>query len=381
MLIDRSSKNGDRDKNSLGAVILVFFLSLLQLACISFPALASPRAERQTLSLTEDREKDLKRLSELCFFNDLTSADVLWANDLSADRLTEGTTLVIPASRQDILAVWQSVQKQRKPASYTLVSIKLHGVPKYADKVADPVIEANEPSPSFPSSTVQPNPNKAAGSFKTAPQSETTGKKRETAEKKEPVLFLAPEGDASSGPMRLIVSGDRIDIVRLPRTQTPRMPNPSDIQRSLFPGASPQESISPKVSPSGAKMIWPVSGTVSSGFGKRGKRAYHAGIDIPMPKGTSIKAAKDGVVKQVVSVKTRGFRGYGNVILLDHGKGISTLYAHCHTVKVKQGQRVRQGETIATVGRTGRATTNHLHFEVRLNGKPVNPVPYLPSGR
>ena len=128
-------------------------------------------------------------------------------------------------------------------------------------------------------------------------------------------------------------------------------------------------------------MIWPVNGAVSSGFGRRGRRSLHSGIDIPMPKGTSIRAARDGVVKLVASAKSRSFRGYGNVVILDHGGGISTLYAHCLNIKVRQGQRVRQGETLATVGRTGRATTNHVHFEVRVNGKPVDPIPFLGARR
>ena len=143
------------------------------------------------------------------------------------------------------------------------------------------------------------------------------------------------------------------------------------------PGFS-SELPDPRVSRgTGSKMIWPVNGAVSSGFGKRGKRSFHSGLDIPMPKGTPIRAAKDGVVKQVIPAKSRGFRGYGNVVLLDHGGGISTLYSHCLELKVRQGQRVRQGEIIATVGRTGRATTNHVHFEVRINGRPVDPTPYL----
>ncbi|NLL37083.1 MAG: M23 family metallopeptidase [Fretibacterium sp.] len=132
-------------------------------------------------------------------------------------------------------------------------------------------------------------------------------------------------------------------------------------------------------SPGAGRMLWPVSGRVSSPFGKRGRRSFHAGIDIPMPKGTPIRAAQAGVVTEVIPQRSKGFRGYGNVVIVDHGKGISTLYAHCLSFKVKKGQHVRQGDVLATVGRTGRATTNHLHFEVRLHGRPVNPIKYLPS--
>jgi murein DD-endopeptidase MepM/ murein hydrolase activator NlpD len=126
-------------------------------------------------------------------------------------------------------------------------------------------------------------------------------------------------------------------------------------------------------------MVWPVSGKVSSGFGRRGKRHMHAGIDIPMPKGTPIAAAQDGVVLEVSTNKSRKYRGYGNAALIDHGGGIVTMYAHCQNVSVKAGQRVKQGDIVGTVGNTGRTTTHHIHFEVRKNGKAVDPIPYLAS--
>ena len=129
----------EKDKNGRAPAVPVLFLFLLSVLLVSSPAQSTPRAERQTLSFSNDRKQDLKKLSELCLFNDLTSADVLWANDLTVDSLVEGTTLIIPASKQDILAVWQSVQRQRKGTSDTLVSIKLHGVPRSAPRaeVAD----------------------------------------------------------------------------------------------------------------------------------------------------------------------------------------------------------------------------------------------------
>ncbi len=110
---------------------------------------------------------------------------------------------------------------------------------------------------------------------------------------------------------------------------------------------------------------------VSSGFGSRGG-ARHSGVDLRNPKGTPIYAVDDGVVHYA------GYRGsYGNLVILSHGKGIETLYAHCDTMLVKIGDVVRKGDQIATVGITGRATGYHLHFEVRKNGVPVNPMNYL----
>ncbi|MDR2528329.1 MAG: M23 family metallopeptidase [Synergistaceae bacterium] len=126
-------------------------------------------------------------------------------------------------------------------------------------------------------------------------------------------------------------------------------------------------------------MLWPVDGKVTSGFGPR-RRRWHMGLDIPTKRGTPIRAARDGVVTMVSSGSRRGgYRGYGNALLLDHGNGLVTMYAHCQKVTVQKGQRVRQGDVVALVGNTGRSTTNHLHFEVRKDGKPVNPILYLPS--
>lgn len=110
----------------------------------------------------------------------------------------------------------------------------------------------------------------------------------------------------------------------------------------------------------------------------RGNRKHH-GVDMLAPKGTPIFAALDGVV-EVVSNGGAGWRGYGRVIFVNHGNKFWSLYSHCDTVGVKIGQRVRQGEQIATVGRTGRASGNHLHFELRnSSGKPIDPMAYLPK--
>lgn len=110
---------------------------------------------------------------------------------------------------------------------------------------------------------------------------------------------------------------------------------------------------------------------VSSAFGSRGG-GRHTGVDLRNPKGTPIKAADDGVVT------FSGYSGtYGNIVKLSHGDGLETWYAHCDTLGVSVGQVVKKGEVIATVGITGRATGYHLHFEVRKNGVPQNPMNYL----
>jgi murein DD-endopeptidase MepM/ murein hydrolase activator NlpD len=122
---------------------------------------------------------------------------------------------------------------------------------------------------------------------------------------------------------------------------------------------------------------WPVKGWLTSSFGMRrdpfnGRRKMHEGLDIAARTGTSVTATADGIVS---SVKTEP--GYGKVVILDHGYGYRTIYGHNSKYYVKVGQRVRRGERIAAVGNTGRSTGSHVHYEIRLNGVPVNPRKYL----
>ncbi|MFQ6672367.1 MAG: peptidoglycan DD-metalloendopeptidase family protein [Candidatus Tectimicrobiota bacterium] len=123
--------------------------------------------------------------------------------------------------------------------------------------------------------------------------------------------------------------------------------------------------------------IWPVRGWVTSGFGPRlspftGKRVLHTGIDIATRTGALIVAPADGVVTGVATEFD-----YGKILTIDHGYGLTTRYGHGSKVLVQPGQRVRRGDPIARVGNTGRTTGPHLHYEVRLNGVPVNPKRYV----
>lgn len=118
----------------------------------------------------------------------------------------------------------------------------------------------------------------------------------------------------------------------------------------------------------------PVSASMTSGFGYRyhpilHTRRLHAGVDFGAPSGTPIHAAAEGIV---VSAQRMG--GYGNVIILDHGGGYATVYGHCSRILVSSGAHVSRGQVIGRVGSTGLSTGPHLHFEVRINGRPVNPL-------
>ncbi|MGH2724483.1 MAG: murein hydrolase activator EnvC family protein [Actinomycetota bacterium] len=127
----------------------------------------------------------------------------------------------------------------------------------------------------------------------------------------------------------------------------------------------------------GGQLFWPTSGSIGSGFGWRthpifGTQRFHAGVDIGGACGQPIWAAEKGTV---VSAGYNG--GYGNATVIDHGGGLATLYAHQSSFAVSSGQSVKRGQTIGSVGTTGWSTGCHLHFEVRVNGTPVDPVPYL----
>jgi murein DD-endopeptidase MepM/ murein hydrolase activator NlpD len=123
--------------------------------------------------------------------------------------------------------------------------------------------------------------------------------------------------------------------------------------------------------PSAAGLVWPVNGPVVSGYGMRWGR-MHEGIDIAAGLGTPIRAAAAGTV-----IHAGWLGGYGNLVVLDHGDGLATAYAHASAILVGVGQSVAQGETVSLVGSTGNSTGPHLHFEVRVNGTAVDPLLYL----
>lgn len=130
---------------------------------------------------------------------------------------------------------------------------------------------------------------------------------------------------------------------------------------------------------SGGKMAWPVPGhsRISSPYGYRihpifKVKKLHTGIDIPAPTGTAITAAAAGTV-----IYSDWLGGYGKVIMLDHGGGIVTLYAHNSALVVSEGQSVKRGDTVSKAGSTGNSTGPHLHFEVRKEGAYVDPLPWL----
>ena len=411
---------------------------------VSASALAA-NAKWETMSFTDDVSAGMDALNKYCLTHDVKLEDVLWANQTDEAGLKPGTTIWLPKNQADLLAIWQHAGAWKPTA---LIPVNSKAAADRAAKKAEtaktaetpavktasvapaPVAQAPAPVAQTPAPAVKPAPvaqtPAPAKTAKSAPKQAQpikitnvpARKKQEspaqviaqtakpdkilTAKKKtpqqeipglmDPIIILSPNGDPTNGPMRLIISGDKVEVVKLPQNALPKKPAPADINEPFTSSYSylPYYNLTAKqrnnvltnlnsinLSSLNGKMMWPVDGKISSPFGKWRGNHKHQGIDIPMPAGTPIRAARNGVVSRTGNNSTMGFRGYGNFVLLDHGGGVQSFYAHCLSVAVQQGQRIMQGQIIGYVGSTGRSTANHLHFEVRINNAKVNPVPYL----
>ncbi len=120
-------------------------------------------------------------------------------------------------------------------------------------------------------------------------------------------------------------------------------------------------------------IIWPIQGKINSPFGPRGRK-FHNGIDIASPSYQEVKAAMDGEV----ILARHSSKGYGQVVVLRHDLGYITIYGHLNVIIAREGETVRQGQAIGGVGSTGKSTGPHLHFEIRHDGRPIDPLPLLP---
>jgi murein DD-endopeptidase MepM/ murein hydrolase activator NlpD len=179
-------------------------------------------------------------------------------------------------------------------------------------------------------------------------------------------LTAAERGEASEIDALQQVSASLGDRIRAAQARA------AAAQQSASASSSSSSSSGSSAGPSSSSgLVWPVSGPVTSPFGWRWGR-MHQGIDIGVPYGTPIHAAAAGTV-----LYCGWEEGYGNLVVIDHGGNLATAYGHQSSIAVACGQQVGQGDTIGYVGCTGHCTGPHLHFEVRVNGEPVDPLGYL----
>jgi murein DD-endopeptidase MepM/ murein hydrolase activator NlpD len=152
-----------------------------------------------------------------------------------------------------------------------------------------------------------------------------------------------------------------------------------EIMHGLVPSSRFPAGFSGAMNLANAPSLWPVQGIVTSSFGARldpfnGEGAFHTGLDIATSRGDAVRAAADGTV-----LKAGMGSGYGREVVIDHGRGVETLYAHLSGFAVTAGQDVRRGDILGYVGTSGHSTGPHLHYEVRIHDTPVNPYKYLHS--
>ena len=179
------------------------------------------------------------------------------------------------------------------------------------------------------------------------------------------VVRVVPPGQAPGEATKPVAS------VATPVVQGTALP-PAGSSSASAPAAAPAPAATAGAQDGDARglgFIWPASGTVIAGFNE----STNKGVGIAGKAGDPVVAADSGVV-----IYADWMGGYGNAVIIDHGGGVSTLYGHNSELLVGEGQRVNKGQVIARAGSTGYSTGPHVHFEVRLNGSPTNPLDYLP---
>jgi murein DD-endopeptidase MepM/ murein hydrolase activator NlpD len=189
-----------------------------------------------------------------------------------------------------------------------------------------------------------------------------------------PVILVPPRGDnaTAAAPHPEPPVGSKPAEPAAPAPQIAAVPTP--------PPPPPSPPVEPPPAPpalpphTGLGFQWPVRGTVLVGYGPGASGTQNDGINIAAASGTAVAAANDGVV----AYAGNELRGFGNLILVKHADGWTTAYAHCETLMVKRGDRVKRGQTIAKVGQTGAVAEPQLHFEIRRGTQPLDPMSYLP---
>ncbi len=164
------------------------------------------------------------------------------------------------------------------------------------------------------------------------------------------------------------------DVAQIEVGQRLRIPERAAPAESRRPPASTAAFTPPGPVSSSSGFVWPVQGRVVSIFGARGRGRVNKGVDIQAPAGSEVRAARGGRVDFI----HEAVPGFGKTIILDHGEGFASVYAYVAEILVRKGDVVDQRQVIARVGRTGRAEVPVLHFQIRRNQKPQNPLHYLP---
>jgi murein DD-endopeptidase MepM/ murein hydrolase activator NlpD/transposase-like protein len=306
---------------------------------------------------------DLRRANALNTSEKLHSSEVLYVPD-GPEYVQQTLSYVMKLQRAEI-----EMRKQAKPLSITAYIVKngdtLWSISGRFDLDLDTIIGSNklkDINSLKPGSTLRiPNQD---GIFVRVSRNDTVSKLADKYGSSKEAILIANSMSSESG----LILGQEIF---LPGGKITAVAESSDVKKSVRVAAGRIMASSSR------RFRWPVIGNISSSFGWRRnpfgrRRLFHSGLDIRAPYGRSIVAAGDGCI-----VYAGWMSGYGKAIVISHPGGVATLYGHCSSLVVGSGTFVRSGQTIARVGSTGRSTGNHLHFEVRRNGSPVNPIRFL----
>jgi len=189
------------------------------------------------------------------------------------------------------------------------------------------------------------------------------------------VLVAAGRGGRRREEIEELAARHQVELRALPERELARVAGAA--HNGFAAEVRERRPVSPASAGAPGALSWPVTGQITSPFGWRrspfgGSPEFHQGLDIAANMGTTIIAPASGTV-----ISAGWYGGYGNYVLIDHGGGMATGYGHLSQIFVSVGQQIQKGQAIGAVGSTGASTGPHLHFEVRINGKPVDPAAYL----
>ena len=327
---------------------------------------------------------DGETLSQIADHYHISVKSLSVANEIKdPDSLLGGQKIYVPDTEEDVLATLSEVRRLQKLELDRQKQAKLLIIANYTVKQGDSLwsianafnLDVNTlfgcntiKNPDFLKlGTVLKIPNQDGVLYKVRKKDTIAGIAKRFGSF--PESILTANGMASE---KELVAGKEIFV-----------PGAKPLEDATETGSKPSRKIAGVKVPSASgvaysrSFCWPVVGKINSRFGWRrdpfsGRRDYHTGLDIKGPTGRGIVSAKAGVVSYAGWMS-----GYGRTVVVDHGGGYATLYGHCSRLFVRSGTRVKQGQTIAAVGSTGRSTGSHLHFEVRVNGRPINPLKVL----
>jgi len=339
-------------------------------------AVPSPEISGDWKMITVESGGTLSKISEL---HGLSIENIMKANELTDQhRLREGQILYIPVSPEAVGSTLEYVTQLKNAAVQKLKQAPKAELTDYVVKNGDTLWSvANafnlDINSLFGCNKVSEGDILKVGAIVKVPNQDgifVTVKKGQTVDKLAKEYSIYPEAILSANGMEDASSLKESSSIFLPGAKVAAYVETNGSRRAVASGVKDQVTAR-------RGFGWPVVGKISSSYGWRkdpirGNRDFHTGLDIRAPRGRPIVASSAGKI-----IHAGWMGGYGRTIVISHPGNVTTLYGHCSKLLVNSGQTVKRGQRIALVGSTGRSTGNHVHFEVRSGGSPMNPIKVL----